>query len=57
MRHPASDRTTAAIRERPLSKEETQIRVARCEEASSQLTCSVEQRNQRLYPALYKNNA
>ena len=57
MRHSASDRPTDAICERSLTKEETHIRVARCEEASSQLTSSVEQRNQRLCLTVSTNDA
>jgi hypothetical protein len=57
MKHAASDRPTAAICERPLTEEETHIRVARCEEAASQLACSVEQQNQRLYLTVSTNDA
>jgi hypothetical protein len=57
MRHSASDRPTDAICERSPTKEETHIRVARCEEASSQLTSSVEQRNQRLCLTVSTNDA
>lgn len=57
MKHSGSDRPTAAICERQLTEEETHIRVARCEEAASQLTCSVEQQNQRLYLTVSTNDA
>ncbi|GAA0541383.1 hypothetical protein GCM10008994_15580 [Halorubrum ejinorense] len=56
MRRPATDRTTDAIRERPLTKEETQICVALCEEGRSELTPSVEQRNKRLCLAVSNND-
>jgi len=57
MKHSASDRPTAAIYERPLTEEETHIRVARCDGGRSKLTCSVEQQNQRLYLTVSTNDA